>query len=209
LTEIAPPRQLLRRYVPLRSPEGMMKLFALLLCLPLLAATSCGQIADPEIHLIPAGYMGNIYIFHNVPDGAPPKYEGRARVYEIPNDGILRSKTPLNEGWMFTPQYFYVTADGKREKITGYWPTSIHDTPENRADKTIGIFFPRMGGTISSFTLKPDGTSIPEFTCDIRYDEYYVGTKRFCWRTLILKRTCMLTSKNIRFVNERQITNRV
>ena len=156
-----------------------MKVFVLLFGLISLAGVSCGQMADPEIHLIPAGYVGNIYIFHNVPDGAPPKYEGRARVYEIPKDGILRSQTPLNEGWMFTPQYFYVTPDGKREKITGYWPTSIHDTPENRADKTIGIFFPRMGGTISGFTLKPDGTRIPEFTCDIRYDEYYVGTKLF------------------------------
>jgi hypothetical protein len=155
-----------------------MKTLGLLVCLFALTGTSCGQMAEPEIHLIPAGYMGNIYIFHNVLDGQPPKYEGRARVYEIPNDGILRSQTPMNLGWQFTPQYFYVTADGTREKITGYWPTSIHDTPENRADKTLGIFSPRTG-SLSGFTTKNDGTSSPEFTCDIQFEQYHVGTKLF------------------------------
>jgi hypothetical protein len=152
----------------------------LVLTLMSMGGTSCGQMAEHEIHLIPAGYMGNIYIFHNVPDGEPLKYEGRARVYEIPKDGILRSQSPLNKGrWIPTPQYFYVTPDGKREKITGYWPTSIHDTAENRADRTIGIFFPRMGGSLTGFTLKDDGTSIPKYTCDIHFDQYYVGTKLF------------------------------
>jgi hypothetical protein len=157
-----------------------MRAFVLLLTLFTLTGTSCGQVAEPEVHLIPAGYMGNIYIFHNVPDGEPLKYEGGARLYEIPKDGILRSQGPLNEGrWTFRPQYFYVTPDGKREKISGYWDTSIHDSPENRADKTIGVFFPRMGGSLIGFTTKDDGTTIPHYNCGIRYDQYYVGTKLF------------------------------
>ena len=155
-----------------------MKVFVLLLGLITLSGMCGGQIAEPEIHLIPAGYMGNIYIFHNVPGGEPLKREGRARVYKIPKDGILWSQSPMNLGWSFTPQYFYVTLDGKHENIVGYWPTSIHDTPENRADKTIGIFFPRTG-SLSGFTTKNDGTSSPEFTCDIQFEQYYVGTKLF------------------------------
>jgi len=155
-----------------------MRVFVLLLGLISLAGVSCGQMAEPEIHLIPAGYMGNIYIFHNVPEGEPPKYEGRARVYQIPEDGILRSKTSMNMGWQFTPQYFYVWPDGKREKITGYWPSTIHDTPENRADKTMGIYFPRTG-SVSGVTLNSDGTSTRDFSCKIEFDEYYVGTKTF------------------------------
>jgi hypothetical protein len=155
-----------------------MKVFALLLGLILLSGTWTQQTSEPEIHLIPAGYMGYIYIFHNVPDGEPMKREGRARVYEIPKDGILRSQSPMNPGWGAPPQYFYVTSDGKREKITGYWPTSIHDTPENRTDPTLGIFFPSTGN-LSGIHLSADGTSSPEFTCDIRFEEYYVGTKLF------------------------------
>jgi hypothetical protein len=57
-----------------------MKVFVFLLGLIALASMCGGQIAEPEIHLIPARYMGNIYIFHNVPDGEPLKREGRARV---------------------------------------------------------------------------------------------------------------------------------
>jgi hypothetical protein len=155
-----------------------MKVFILFLGLLSLTGMCGGQMAEPEIHLIPAGYMGNIYIFHNVPDGEPAKYEGRARVYQIPKDGILRSKTSMNLGWQFTPQYFYVSPDGKREKITGYWPSSIHDTPENRADKTIGIFFPRTGN-LSGITLNSDGTSTAQYPCKIEFEEYYVGTKTF------------------------------
>ncbi|MDQ3820345.1 MAG: hypothetical protein M3362_22055 [Acidobacteriota bacterium] len=155
-----------------------LKAFALLIGLTLLGSLCGQQMAEPEIHLIPAGYMGNVYIFHNVPDGEPLKHEGRARVYEIPKDGILRSQSPENPGWGM-PQYFYVTPDGKREKITGYWPTSIHDTPESRADKTVGIFFPRTG-SLSVFQLSKDaGPMVPEYNCDIRYEQYYVGTKLY------------------------------
>lgn len=160
-----------------------LKAFSLLISLTLLS-NGCGQqMAEPEIHLIPAGYMGNIYIFHNVPDGEPLKREGRARVYEIPKDGILRSQSPENPGWGSKPQYFYVTPDGKREEITGYWTSSIHNTPENRADKTLGIFFPRTG-SLSGIQINKDGsTSVPEHACKISFEQYYVGTKLFLLTT--------------------------
>jgi hypothetical protein len=133
---------------------------------------------EPVIYLIPDGYMGNVYIFYNVPDGVPLKHEGRALVYEIPEDGILRSQSQGNPELM-APQYFYVKPDGTREKITGFWPSSIHDTPENRADKTIGIFFPRTG-SIGGITIpKGGGPSISKFKCDIRYEQFYVGTKEY------------------------------
>jgi hypothetical protein len=153
-----------------------MKVFFTLVALISLTGMCSGQMAEPEIHLIPSGYVGYVYIFHNVPDGEPAQYDARARVYQIPKDGILRSRTPMNDGWHITPQYFYVGADGKREKITGYWPTSIHDTAENRADPTVGIFAPRTGSLVA-FTTKPDGTSTSEYNCDIQYEMYYVGTK--------------------------------
>ncbi len=61
--------------------------------------------------------------------------------------------------------------DGKREKIPGYWPTSIHDTPENRADKTIGIFNP-VTGSLSAIQINSDGTSSAIGpTCDVKYEK--------------------------------------
>jgi hypothetical protein len=162
-----------------------VKTFGLLFCLLALTGTSCGEMAEPEIHLIPAGYMGNVYIFHNVADGEPLRREGRARVYEIPKDGILRSQSPENPGWG-SPQYFYVTPDGKREKIVGDWPTTIHDTPENRADRTLGIYFPRTG-SLMGLQVNADGSSsTSDSKCAVHFEEYYVGTKLF-----------LLTSSNL------------
>jgi len=57
------------------------------------------QVVEPVIYLIPAGYMGNVYIFHDVPDGVPLKREDSARIYEIPKDGILRSQSPEITGF--------------------------------------------------------------------------------------------------------------
>ena len=164
-----------------------MKTFFVILSLLFVSfsLTSCsfGQIvAEPVIYLIPADYMGNVYIFHNVPDGVPLKREGRARIYEIPKDGILRSQSPEISGY-YSAQYFYVTPDGKREKITGYWDSSIHDTPENRADKTLGIFFPRTGSISGTSVSKSDGTSKSKFNCEIKYEQFYVGTKLYLLST--------------------------
>ena len=134
------------------------------------ATTSCGPHAEPEIHLIQAGYTGDVFIIHEVKDGEPAKHEGRFRVYEIPASGILRSQTPTNFGWSLGGeiQRYYVSKDGTRTRIEGFWPSSIHDTVENRTDPTLGIWFPRTG-TISS------GSS----SCDVHFDQYYVGTKSF------------------------------
>lgn len=148
-----------------------------------LSGCSFGQlIAEPVIYLMPDGYMGNVYIFHNVPDGVPLKREGRARVYEIPKDGILRSQSSEISG-LYSAQYFYVMSDGKREKITGFWDSSIHDTPENRTDKTLGIFFPRTGSLSGTTVSKSDGTSKSKFACEIKYEQFYVGTKLYLLST--------------------------
>jgi hypothetical protein len=82
-----------------RNEQTPPKVFLLLIALVFASSSSEQLLSEPEIHLIPTGFMGYIYIFHNVPDGQPLKREARSRVYEIPKDGILRSQSPLNPGW--------------------------------------------------------------------------------------------------------------
>lgn len=139
-------------------------------------------IIQPVNYLIPAGYMGNIYIFHNVPDGTPLKQEGFTRIYEIPGDGILRSQAPSLTG-ATSNKYFYVTTDGKREKILGYWESSLHNTPENRADPTVGIFYPRAGSLSASSTPKGGGPTVSQFNCEIKLREFAIGTKAYLLST--------------------------
>ena len=135
--------------------------FLLFLC------SSCGEIGEREIHLIPAGYVGRVYILHNISGGVPLKREGSARLYEIPPDGVLRSQSSENLGWHYADKFFYVASNGTRTPITQIWYSSIPNTPENRADKTIGIFSP---GTVG--TYREDLNS-----CEVKYDSYYVGSK--------------------------------
>jgi hypothetical protein len=101
--------------------------------------------------------------------GAPaPEYEDGRRLYRIGPDGVHLSRLPTNPGWQDV-RYYYVSADDTRVEITERWVSSIHDTEQNRSDTTtLGIFFPRAG-TLS--------TTAP--SCDIHYDQYFVGTKAF------------------------------
>ena len=135
-----------------------------------LLLTACSRNAEREIHLIPAGDSGDVYVLHDVLGGAPARYEGDARVYEIPADGILRSETPTPEG-RWGPgdvRYFYLEADGSRSPILGDWSSAIHDTPANRADSTIGIYFRSVGSFWSQ-----------GMSCPVVHEHYAVGTKSF------------------------------
>jgi hypothetical protein len=55
-------------------------------------------IAEPEIHLIPDGFIGHVIVRHGVAGGAPMEREGDARVYRIPPDGVLETQAPANYG---------------------------------------------------------------------------------------------------------------
>jgi hypothetical protein len=144
-----------------------MKRLSLLLLL-FMTCGSCGRIVDRTIHLIPAGYVGEVYILHNIADGAPAKREGGAVVYEIPVDGVLRTQTPVGDGDFFYTRYFFVNSRGERTRISEIWDSTIPDTPENRADNTVGVAYPVTG------TFRDN-----EKGCEVRYEGYYVGTKSY------------------------------
>jgi hypothetical protein len=73
--------------------------------------------AEPEIHLIPDGYVGPVVIAFDRDDGTPKKYEDRTRVYEIPADGILKTKFPRNDGTHHSWKFYYVKADGTKHDL--------------------------------------------------------------------------------------------
>jgi hypothetical protein len=72
--------------------------------------------AEPELHLVTAGYQGPVLIIFTDSSGEPPRYEGKARRYDIPPSGILRIQFAPNEGWG-RPDYEYVDPAGKRTRI--------------------------------------------------------------------------------------------
>ena len=148
-----------QRWVPSLSMKRLSPLLLLFL--------TCGSCSvDRTIHLIPVGYVGEVYILHNLADGVPGKREGGALVYEIPGDGVLRSQTPVGDGDFFYTRYFFVNSRGEQTRISEIWDSTIPDTPENRADNTVGVAYPVTG------TFRDN-----EKGCVVRYEAYYVGTK--------------------------------
>lgn len=133
----------------------------------LLAASlsGCGFFSRPEIHLIPQGTVGDVFILPGYSSGVPPKREGSASVYEIPPDRILVTQDLPSPGWHRT-RFYYVDAAGKRQRLD-YEPSTIPDTPANLNDDRPVVWFERGTGEIRAVDLP----------CPIRYRQYYVGTR--------------------------------
>lgn len=131
------------------------------------AACSGEQKSEPRIYLIPEGYVGAFYIVFNIPSGEPQTYEDGARVYDIPEDGVLLMQSDSDPGLIHTDdiEFFYESDDGTRDRIEGRWTTSVHDTPENRADDQVYIF----GGGINLIK--------PVKNCGIYAKDFHIGTK--------------------------------
>ena len=55
-------------------------------------------VAEPEVHLLPDGYIGRVTIHHGRADGVPAAREGDARLYVIPPDGVLATQAAPNVG---------------------------------------------------------------------------------------------------------------
>jgi len=106
-----------------------------LLLLSIVALISCSM-GKGEIHLIPNHYEGAVLIVFNVPDGTPEKYEDGKRVYEIPENGILKTQFTFSSDWIVSSnlEYYYDLGNGKRQRI------SYPDRPESLPPKQIQVF---------------------------------------------------------------------
>ncbi|QHT66346.1 hypothetical protein GXP67_06580 [Rhodocytophaga rosea] len=71
--------------------------------------------AEPEAILIPKGYEGEVIIIFDQKEGAPIKYEGKERIYEIPDNGVLVTQFAWTTG--FTDRKFYYVSQRERENI--------------------------------------------------------------------------------------------
>lgn len=64
---------------------------------------------EADMFIVPAGYTGKITVVYDQPTGAPEKFIGKKRAFEIPQTGILRTRASYKEKWSL---YYYRRADG-------------------------------------------------------------------------------------------------
>lgn len=83
---------------------------------------SCNK-SEPEIHLLENGFRGRVIIFFDQPNGEPKKYEDGARIYEVPENGILRTQFSFNDGFSKHSEleFFYIDDEGIRTPIHISW----------------------------------------------------------------------------------------
>jgi hypothetical protein len=122
--------------------------------------------ADPEIHLIPIGYTGQVTIAFGAANGDSAAWEGTARVYTIPENGILLTSSEPNVGSSPEWRFFQVRPDGERIAISRVWGGWVQDTPENRAHPGVEVF------AIGAGRLQAG-----RIACDVQFLQYFVGTR--------------------------------
>lgn len=83
----------------------------------LLILISCGpKKVTPEIFLIPSGYRGQIKVIFNEPCGEKEVYDGKKRVYIIPENGVLITQFKQEMG-IIDQEFYYIDAKGGRTPI--------------------------------------------------------------------------------------------
>lgn len=114
---------------------------ALVACLLTLWISACDGRATPEVHLIPEGYSGWVAILYK-PGGATLPVEEGARVYAIPDSGVLHLDAEPNDG-LFpkgSMRFFYTSASGERRELPRSWDSEVPgDEPAVWRLVTLGI----------------------------------------------------------------------
>lgn len=106
------------------------------------------QNIEPEIYLIPEGYVGLLIVAVDQEDGDEKEYEDGYRVYRMPSNGFLKTKFSLNTGWVDGGRhYYYVDSIGRRREL------SDHDL-RPQADSIVQVMGGGTGGYSNRELLK-------------------------------------------------------
>ena len=121
-----------------------------------IALSGCNQ-GEREIVVVPSNYIGRVMIVFDQKNGMEPLYNDGKRVYNIPQNGILKTKFSPNPGWIGTPDFYY-------DKISPNKMLQYEADPRALPVATVVAY-----GVIAGSTS--DKNNI------IRFLEYYVGNK--------------------------------
>jgi hypothetical protein len=144
------------------SKLGSKTMKIALILLTLVSASSCFLLGDDEVFLLPRGYAGRVLVLLNQQKGEAILYGDRKqRVYEIPDDGILRTQFTPNTASHHPNKYFYVENAQKTEI------PYVNDPRQLKSDSI----------QICCFSFGRGGKSPNVNDIVVEYYEFYVGTK--------------------------------
>jgi hypothetical protein len=138
----------------------MKAINTLIILLIVITHLSCDK-GEEEIVIVPEGYRGFVIIIFNQEHGAPEKYDGKNRVYEIPQNGILKTRFKGNYGRRGFAKIYYEKISSKNRL------SSFAELNKIPADSVVGF----IG---ANGTVKKDANSEER----IEFVEFYVGTRQ-------------------------------
>ena len=115
---------------------------------------------EQEIIIVPKDYTGYILVIFNQEEGEPVRYEGRKRVYEIPQNGILKTQFSGNYGSVGFAEFYYKNID-PGNKLSSF--AEMEKVPGNTV-----VGFRGPTGTVKKSRENDDR---------IEFVEFYVGSK--------------------------------
>lgn len=119
----------------------------------------CTRYAEPEVHLIPEGYIGPVNIIYDQPHGASTRDERGWQVYDVGPNGIHISAFESNFGRVTGHEYFYVSPDGDRRRLKYSGWEFAHRAPDT--------MFAVWAGSTGNLGLQSEGAG---------FYKYFVGT---------------------------------
>jgi len=72
--------------------------------------------SEPATFLIPNSYRGEILIIFDQPEGKEEEYEGKSRIYRIPENGVLFTKFQYSAG-VIDHEYYFIDNSGEKVEI--------------------------------------------------------------------------------------------
>ena len=115
--------------------------FPFFLIIILILLTAGCWTSDPDVYLIPEGYIGPVVVAFEQEDGEPVRRSGDTLVYRIPPDGVLRTQAPFPDGYHHI-FYYYVDAQGRRSPLPMHSP--IEEVPESET-QVFGVISGYLG----------------------------------------------------------------
>lgn len=137
----------------------MKGIFIIILFTISMVVEGCSQIKK-EVFILPRNFTGYIMILYNQSSGMPIKIEDGKRIYQIPENGILITKSSNDESWMELPEFYYEKID-KTKQVP--FKIEYKDIP---VDSVVAY-----GGTSGAANKDLAGKEV------VRFTKYFIGNK--------------------------------
>jgi hypothetical protein len=105
-----------------KSTTTPWQLFISIIPLIILYALFHHYSASKDIFLIPEGFRGEVIIYYDRKDGQKEQFEGNWRLYNVPENGILKTmfKIKGHKINLTGSKYYFIDSSGKRTEIKHY-----------------------------------------------------------------------------------------